>query len=105
MLQENCEKKHIKTAQQLVKTHNNNNKKKKKAGTECMLQPTWGDGGAVLVGVAPTYGPNTVRVGVGVCVQAGGADDRGSLAQWGDGGGSWGRGVRKTLWVGLAVPL
>lgn len=71
--------------------------------TSSLLQSTWGDGGAVLVGVASTYGPNSMRVGVRV--QAGWADDRGSLAQWGDGGGSWGGGVRKTLRIGLTVSL
>lgn len=44
-------------------------------------------------------------MGVGVCVQAGRADDRGSLAQRGDWGGSRGGGVGKTLGVGLAFPL
>lgn len=71
----------------------------------CVIQCTWGDGGAVLVGVAPTYGPDSVRVGVGVCVQAGGADDRGALAQRGDGGGGRGGRVGKTLRVGVAVSL
>lgn len=80
----------------------NNNKKTKSSGGR---RPTWGDGGAVFVGVAPAYGTNAVRVGVGVCVKAGGADDRGSLAQWSDGGGGWGGGVRKTLRVDVAVPL
>lgn len=76
-----------------------------KKANQISVQSTWGDGGAVFVRVAPTYGPNSVRVGVGVCVQARGADDRGSLAQWRDGGGSRGGGVRKTLWVGIAVSL
>lgn len=38
-------------------------------------------------------------------MEAGGADDRGSLTQWGDGGGSGGGRMWETLGVDFAVPL
>lgn len=89
----------------LWKKAHENNKYYKRNLERGRCMSTWGNRGAVLVGITPTYGSNTVCMGVGVCMQAGRADDWGSLAQWGDGGGSWGWGMGKTLWVDITVPL